>query len=287
MSADNKKSLDPTVLAAIITVVGGIITTVIIALANRTGSQPATSVPPTEILHAATVQPSPIPTSTVPTGEPTSSPAPPTDTPTATLTPVIPVALGKDWMAGCISTLWKLYPADIKTVEREDGCWQEPVFVFRAENGDLDFLAQNQTGSNIFGLFAQLPTESGSVTFVVRLRDLENVDLLMGVFADQDVTSQGILMTIPQGNVKKRVIAQKDNVNSYTTLLRTGNLDQGDGYSFTFNFTLNSVRSTVNPSVFVTNPVSVPSAKKWLFLGYKVLGKSYRVDGTFLELELK
>jgi len=197
------------------------------------------------------------------------------------------VPIGQDWKAGCISTLWKLYPADLKAAERGDGCWQEPAYVFSAENGDLDFLAESADGSTIYGLFAPMPSESGSVSFKVRLRDLSSVDLLMGVFAEPDIVSQGLLMTIPQGNVKKRVIVQKNNITSYTTVQSTGNLDQGDGYWFTFTFSLNSVRSTVNPSVFVTNPVSVPSAQKWLFLGYKVLNRQYRVDGTFFSLEVK
>ena len=286
MSNNESRKMDPSIIAALI---GGavtiIVTVITLVYANRPAPTP-TFTPPTAV-DTPTISPSPEPTDTAAPGEPSSTPAPPTDTPTATITPVVPVAIGKDWRAGCISTFWKVFPADIAATERGDGCWQEPLFVFSAENGDLDFLAQNVNDSTIYGLFAPLPTESGSVSFKVRLRDLSNVDLLMGVFAQQDVTSPGLLMTIPEGNVKQRLIAQKDNVNSYTTLQRSGNLDQGDGYWLTFDFTVNSVRSSVNPNVFVTNPVSVPSAQKWLFLGYKVLSRSHRIDGTFFSLELK
>lgn len=282
-----KKKMDSAVLAAIITVAGGIIVTLISTFANRPNARPEpTTAPTSAVVFTATQGNTPVPTDTVPVGEPTSTPVPATETLTPTFTAVPPVALGQDWIAGCISTLWRVYPANIPTAERGDGCWQEPVYVFSAENGDLDFLASNADGIGIYGLFAPLPAESGSVTFTVRLRTLDKVDILMGVFADADVNSPGLLMTIPEGNVKNRVIVQKDNVNSYTTLQQTSNLAQGDvGFSFTFNYSLNSIRSSVNPNVFVTNPLSVPSPKKWLFLGYRVLNRSYNVDGTFLNLE--
>ena len=281
-----KKSIDPAVLAAVITVVGGIVVTLITTFANRSAAQPTSPPPPTTNPTSVIVN-TPVPTDTVPVGEPTSTPIPPTETLTPTFTVVPPVALGQDWFEGCISTLWKVYPASIPAAERGDGCWQEPLYVFSAENGDLDFLASSADGVGVYGLFAPLPTESGSVTFTVRLRTLDNVDLLMGVFADADVNSPGLLMTIPEGNVKNRVIVQKDNVNSYTTLQETANLAQGDeGFSFTFDFSLNSIRSSVNPNVFVTNPLSVPSPNKWIFLGYTVLNRTYTVDGTFLNLEL-
>jgi hypothetical protein len=108
----------------------------------------------------------------------------------------------------------------------------------------------------------------------------------MGIFAEPDVTSEGLLMTIPAGNVKKRVFVQKE-IPSYETINSTSLLTQGNGFSISFTFTANSARSTVNPSVFVTSSVPIASSQKWLFLGYKGLSGSYRVDGTFLSFELK
>jgi hypothetical protein len=290
--SDNKNEprgkLDSTIVAAIITGVVTIIVTALTVFGSRLASpapQP-TATSPVVVADTATLTASPQPTDTVPPGEATSTPAPATDTPTATSTTVPAVALGEDWRAGCISTLWQPYPAEIQPTAKGNGCWQEPVFVYSAENGDLDFLAQNINDSTVYGLFAPLPGENGSVSFKVRLRDLTNADLLMGIYAQPDVTAQGLLMTIPAGNVKNRVIVQKDNVSSYTTMQKTGNLAQGDGYWFTFTYSLNSVRSTLNPSVFVTNPFSLPSAQKWLFLGYKVLNRSYGIEGTFFDLAL-
>jgi hypothetical protein len=281
--------MDSTIAAALIGGIVTIVVTVITVLANRPSAPPP---PPTSTIaigsgDTATWTPSVVPSDTTLPGTPSPTPAPPTDTATATETTFPPIPIGQDWMAGCISTLWKPYPADVAAAPRGDGCWQEPVFVFSAENGDLDVLASSAEGSTIYGLFAPMPSESGSVSFKVRLRTLDNVDLLMGVYSGADLTSKGLLLTIPEGNVKNRLIVQKDNVSSYTTLQKTGNLSQGDGYWFTFNFTVNSVRGNVNPSVFVTNPLSVPSPQKWLFLGYKVLNRTYSIDGTFFDLEVK
>ena len=265
-----------TVLAALISVYG-----------NRLSVAPSpTPVPVTVIVFTETIVPTAVPTDTVPPGEPTSTPLPATDTPVPTFTPVPPVAIGQDWIAGCISSLWKAYPSNIPTVERGDGCWKEPVNVFSAENGDLDFLSERGSGpAEVYGLFAPLP-ESGTVTFTIRLRELKNADLLMGIFAQPDVNSQGLLMIMLNGRVDENVFIQKDPF-TYVTIQGTQKIKQGNGYSITFRFDNLSARSIVNPAVFFTDPLSIPSEQKWLFLGYKGLRGSYKIDGTFLNFELK
>lgn len=244
--------------------------TVAIASSTSTATETATS--------TATV------TSTPET--PTLTPATATHTVTSTATTVPPVPLGEDWTQGCISTLWKPYPADVPVTDKGNGCWREPVHVFTAENGDLDFLAeQRRSPVEVYGLFAALP-ETGTVTVKVQLKDLNNVDLWMGVFAEQDVNSDGLLMIIPAGNIKKRVFVQKDP-STYETITSSDLKDQDGGYSITLNFNENSARGTVNPSFFFTRPVPIPSSQKWLFLGYKGLSGSYRVDGRFFSFEIK
>lgn len=281
-----KKSskIDPTILVAIITALGTVIVALITAYAKP--QVPAQLTQTVTATFTVTAADTPVPTDTVPPGAPTSTPLPATDTPTTTATPISPVALGKDWIAGCISTLWKPYPSGVAATAKGDGCWQEPVHVFSAENGDLDFLAdQRKRPVETYGLFAPLP-ESGTVTFTVRLKELDNVDLWMGVFAEPDVNSRGLLMIIPSGDVKRRPFVYKDPLN-YETIASSSMLDQRNGSSISFSFTLNAVRSSVNPNIFVINPISLPTSKKWLFLGYKGLGGSYRVEGTFLSFELK
>jgi len=174
-------------------------------------------------------------------------------------------------------------------IDAGNGCWKPPVLIYSANSGKLSFLYE-RTGSgpvDIYGLFAPLP-ESGSVTFTISFNDLTNVDILMGVFGSQDLNTQGLLMNIPaSNNTKKSVIAQKDSVTVYTTLQSTSPLAQGSGFSFTFTFTPNSASGMVNPSVFVTNPVSIPSAQKYLFLGYRGAPGRYRISGAFSDLQIK
>jgi hypothetical protein len=225
-------------------------------------------------------------TATVTPVTPSATDAPATRTPTATATPVLPVALGKDWTAGCISTLWKTYPSTILPVDRGDGCWREPLHVYSAENGDLDFLSERRSGpTETFGLFVPLP-ESGTVTFTVRLRELTNVDLWMGIFAEPDISSQGLLLTIPNGDTRRRVIVHKDPHN-YENLAATTTLEQGAGFLIGFTFNTLSATGRVNPSVFATTPFSLPVEQKWLFLGYRGLPGYYRIEGSFLKFDLK
>lgn len=276
--------LDPAIIAAIITVIGTILVSLIPLYTNRPAALPPAT-PSTAVAFTSTSTNALLPTATI-TSEPTSTPIPATDSPVPTITIIPPVALGEDWLAGCISTLWRPYPEAIPVSEKGDGCWKEPVYVFSAENGDLDFLAERSNApAEIYGLFAPLP-EEGTVTFTVRLRDLTNVDLWMGIFAEPDVRSEGLLMIVPSGDVRRRVFVQKDPRN-YENIADTRLLPLENGFSISFSFTENSARSTVNPSVFFTNSVSIPSSQKWLFLGYKGLRGSYRIDGTFLSFELE
>jgi hypothetical protein len=270
----------------------GIIVTIIVVFVDLFGKELFVVPSPTPkattvIVFTETITPTLTPLSTVTLEESTLTPLPSTDTPVPSPTPVPPVAIGQDWKAGCVSTLWSAFPASSPPIEKGNGCWQEPVYAFSAENGDLDFLAERENGGSaeVYGLFAPLP-ESGTVTFTVRLRDLDNADLWMGIFPEQDIYSEGLLMTILNGDVNRRSFVQKDPAN-YETIQGTVVLNQGYGYSISFIFTNLSVRSRVNPSVFMTNQVSIPTAKKWLFLGYKGLRGSYRIEGTFLNFELK
>lgn len=284
------KTIDPSttaIIVAIISIVGVIGAALINTYGKELFSDPtATPVPATVIVLTETTVPTVVPTNTATVVKPTFTLIPKTDTPVPTFTVIPPVAIGEDWLAGCISTLWKPYPESLLPVDKGNGCWREPVHAFSAENGDLDFLYERPDGSaEIYGLFAPLP-ESGIVTFTLRLKDLSNVDLWMGIFAEPDLNSQGLLMAVLNGDVSWRSIVQKDP-HTYETLQGTVAFNQGNGYSISFMFNTLSARSRVNPSVFMTNQISIPSTQKWLFLGYKGLKGQYRIEGTFLNFELK
>src|SRR6266516_7226889 len=121
MSGDKKNSLDPAVLAAIITVAGGIIITVITTYKPAL-PQPTPTLAPFSTwtnVPTPTITDTPQPTSTVRAGESTSTPAPPTETPAPTFTPT-PPPIGDDWGNNCISAEWQPFP-DIH-VDQENGC---------------------------------------------------------------------------------------------------------------------------------------------------------------------
>jgi hypothetical protein len=253
--------------------------------ANKQTPQPT----PTPIIIVASPTQAPvIPTDTVPAGDPTSTPAP-TDTPAPSPTVVPPVAIGDDWATGCISSLWKPYPADIPTTDKGNGCWQEPVYKFSADAGSLFLVSQRDARGpvEVYGLFAPLP-DSGKVSFTVRLKKLDNVDFVMGIFAEPDVTKDGVLLSVPySNNIRKLRVLQLDNITDQSTGRRTIDLDQGSGFPITFTFSESSVSGTVNPFVYVTDPHPLPSAQKWLFLGYRSREVAYNVEVEVLGLNLE
>jgi hypothetical protein len=285
--ATEKKPLDPnTVILAVLGLVGTI-TAALIGVYGR-GSTP-TPVPPTAIVFTQIVAPTVIPTDTVPAGDPTSTAAPATNTPEPTFTAAPPVAIGEDWATGCISSLWKPYPADIPTTDKGNGCWQEPVYKFSADSGSLFLVSQRDANGpvEVYGLFAPLP-ENGKVSFTIRLKKLDDVDFVMGVFAEPDVTQAGLLMAVPYGNnMKKLKFLQLDTITDRTNGRGSIDLDQGNGFPITFTFSESLVKGAVDPFVYLTDSFPLPSAKKWLFLGYRSRESAYNVDVEILDLKLE
>ena len=251
----DQRSLDPTIIAAVIGVAGTIIVTLISVYGNRAPAPQPTSVPLTASFFTDTVSPSPVPTDTVPAGEATSTPAPATDTPepTLTFTPVAPVPIGEDWADGCISSLWIPYPSDTLVVDDGNGCLFQPVTGFFAENGKLSFIYEARLSSaEVHGMFAPLPSSNGAVSIYVNLKDLKIGDIWIGVFADSSINSPGLLMTIPAGNVSLRSFAEW-TMPGLEKITSTQPLNQGSGYGLRFEFTPGSVKAVVLPNVTATN----------------------------------
>ena len=240
------------------------------------------------IIVASPTQAPVIPTDTVPPGASTSTPAPATDTPVPTFTSVPPVVIGEDWATGCISSLWKPYPADISTTDKGNGCWQEPVYKFSADAGSLFLVSQRNANGpvEVYGLFAPL-LENGKVSFTIRLKKLDDVDFVMGVFAQPDVSQAGLLMSVPYGkNMKKLKILELNNITDQNGQ-GTIDLVQGNGFPISFTFSESSVKGTVEPFVYLTDPFPLSSAQKWLFLGYRSREGAYNVDVEILDLKLE
>lgn len=283
---DSSRKMDPAIAAALIGGVVTIVVTVITVFGDRL-FVPEPTPTPTFLPATATFVPTstftPAPTDTVPPGDPTSTPAPtdtPVPTPTATATP-IPV--GSDWSNDCISALWVPYPPSTQTTVR-DGCYSQPVDVFFAENGRLSFLYEGRLSSaEVHGLFAPLPA-SGTVDLQVYLRELKGGNLWMGIFAEPSLTSKGLLMTIPSGDVKRRPFAQWDMPGPVKVLDTVSFQQNPPIYSIRFEFSNPSVRAVAMRNAFATNNVPVQSTQKWLFVGFQAVNGTNRIEADFFDL---
>jgi len=224
MSTNNRR-IDPAIIAALIGVMGTVCVTIITLLApnfiprSQTPEptipvQPTFTVPPT-----ATITDTPVPTDPVPAGNPTSTPAPDTPTPQPTFTPV-PPAIGLDWANDCISILWRPYPDTVATTANNNGCLVDPinlsdpvnlVFAEVTDNvGRLKFSVNRSFDSpQVYGLFAPIPL-NGTVRIDTLLRRAQEGEIWMGVFAEPNITSQGLVAVLPGGeNVRRRELIQR------------------------------------------------------------------------------
>lgn len=138
----------------------------------------------------------------------------------------------------------------------------------------------------VYGLFAPLP-ENGKVSFTIRLKKLDDVDFVMGIFSQPDVYGAGLLMSVPYGkNMKNLKILELDDITDQNGQ-GTVDLAQGSGFPISFTFSESSVKGTVEPFVYLTDPFPLPSAQKWLFLGYRSREGAYDVDVEILDLKLE
>lgn len=287
----NKRGIDPAIIAAIIGVMGTLCVTIISLYANRLlpqptpqpslQPQPTIDVPTWTASPTATNTDTPVPTSTVPIGDPTSTPAPDTPTPEVTLTPA-PPAIGSDWANGCISVLWKPYPPTIPVTE-SNGCLVEPVNLFFAADNRLTFQVNGEFDNNeVSGLFAPLPA-NGTVSVQTFLKTLQEGEIWIGVFAEPNIESQGMLVVIPEGDVRRRQLVQK-TMPEQEEVQRTDHFPQNPPiYHVLFQLSNGSVTTTVmNDTVFSAVPVG--TAQQWLFVGYQIRNGRNRIDAEFLNL---
>lgn len=283
MSDPSRSRIDPTIIAALIGVCGTVMVALLSIVAPRFLSQEPTP-PPTWtaiIISTPTITDTAVPTDTVPPGEPSSTPAPPTFTPEPTFTPA-PPAIGADWINGCISELWKPWPDTIITTAN-NGCLSEPVNLFFAADGRLTFLANGRfADTQVYGMFAPVPA-NGTVSIKSFLRNLQDGEIWMGVFSEPNIESQGMVIVIPPGDVKKRLLVQK-TMPGQTELQRTQQFQQDPPvYDVVFDISNGAVSVSILRDT-VLNSLPVNSAQPWLFVGYQVKKGNNRIDAEFLEL---
>jgi hypothetical protein len=289
MSEPRKSRIDPTIIAALIGVCGTVMVTLITLVLPRL--TPATPSPTTTFpdwtatgvsISTSTNAPSPVPTDTVPVGDSTSTSPPDTATPEPTSTPA-PAKIGEDWANGCISELWIGYPS-IETTENDNsGCLVEPVHYFFANDGRLTFLANGRfQDTQVYGMFAPLPA-SGTASIDVFLKTLQDGEIWMGVFAEPDIASQGMIMVIPPGDVKNRLLVQK-TLPGQIEVQQTAAFAPGSPvYNVVFEFGNGSVTTRIMRDT-VFDPLPVGSTQQWLFVGFQAKKGSNRIDAEFLNL---
>ena len=289
MTQRNRPGIDPTIIAALIGVCGTVAVALISIVAPRlVPTNEPTAIPTSTftsaVIFTPTITDTPVPTDTVPPGDPTSTPAPdtPTPEPTFTLAAPTPPPIGADWRLGCISALWKAWPTTIQTTE-VNGCLSEPVNLFFAADGRLTFLANGRfEDTQVYGMFAPIPA-NGTVSIKSFLRTLQDGEIWMGVFAEPTVESQGMIIVIPPGNVKERVLVQKTMPGQIELQSTQSFLQDPPVYDVVFDINNGTVSTTIlRDTVFNSLPVN--SAQPWLFVGYQVKRGNNRIDAEFLEL---
>ena len=302
------KKVDSTIIAAVIGVMGTLCVTIISLYANTfmNRPQPQPTVPPTVGIGEPT-QPVPtpaameptwtvsptvtltntvVPTDTVAAGEATSTAAPDTPTPEATFT-AAPPAIGSDWANGCISTLWRPYPETLPTSQDATGCYVEPVAeFFFADDDNLRFLAAGRFDDTVVrGMFAPLPA-NGTVSINAYLKTLQDGEVWMGIFAEPNIESQGMIIVIPPGDVRRRVLVQK-TMPGQQEVQSTAQFSRNPAiYDVVFEFGNGAVTTRIlNDTVF--NPVPVGTGQQWLFVGFQAKKGNNRIDAEFLNLRIQ
>jgi hypothetical protein len=232
----------------------------------------------------------------VPAGDPTSTPAPETPTPEPTFTPV-PPAIGADWSAGCISSLWIPFPNTVP-VTSNNGCLSQPVIMsleqvnlFFTESGSLKFAVSREIASpQVYGLFAPIPA-NGLVRIDTLLRRVQQGEIWMGVFAEPNVTSQGLVAVLPQDENVRRIELVQRKMPEQTELTNLESFAENPTqdpprYSLVFELSNGEVKiQDLGDTKF--SSVALNSAQPWLFIGYQVLPGNARVDAEFLNLTIQ
>ena len=289
------RRVDSTIIAAIIGVMGTLCVTIITLYASYFAPRPQPD--PTAVIvqptwtspPTATITNTPEPTHTVPVGDPTSTPAPDSPTPEPTFTP-LPPAIGSDWANGCISALWRPYPNTIQTTDN-NGCLAQPLYfpeqvnLFFLENGSLKFsVNRNFESPQVFGLFAPIPA-NGTVQIDTVLRRAQEGEIWIGVFAAQNIESQGLVAVLPPDeNPRRRELLQR-KMPEQAELHRLESFSDDPTqdpprYTIVFELTNGEVRiQRLGETEFTTVPLG--SGQPWLFVGYQVAAGNNRIDGEF------
>jgi hypothetical protein len=170
--------------------------------------------------------------------------------------------------------------------EQENGCLKQPVGDFIASNGKFSFLVDRRFGGGeVYGMFAPLEAE-GTVSLKVHLDILESGEVWMGVFSEPSTDSTGVILYIPKGDVKKRLLVAQALPDGKK--IPSGMYDQSSAvYDAIFTYTVGTVKVTTMNNSFVINPVPVASQRKWLFIGFRADNGTNKIGAQFFDLAFK
>lgn len=239
------------------------------------------------IIYATPTQSdTPVPTDTVPPGEPTSTPAPATDTPVPTFT-ATPFPAGVDWANECISVLWKVYPESLGATSNGT-CLAEPVAGALSVRGQKlqIFYSDKASTDGVIGMFVEIPSDA-LVEFTTHLDGIESGELWTGIFIEPKIDTNGVAVGAPAGKMDNSafVIHKMPGDSRYTT----GKTKKASGdYQFSFDVSPSSVSIILEKyTTLDTVPVSSTNSTRWLFIGYKVLaGQTNLISGSIADLKI-
>ena len=166
---------------------------------------------------------------------------------------------------------------------QNNGCLTQPIHSLFAANGRLEFVIQSRyDNTEQYGMFAQLPA-NGTASIDIFLTTLQDGEVWVGVFGQPDINSQGMIMVIPSGDVKNRLLVQK-SMPGQGELQQTASFAQSSAvYNVVFELASGSVTTRIMRDT-VFDPLPIGSAQPWLFVGYQVKKGNNRMQAAFLNL---
>ena len=163
------------------------------------------------------------------------------------------------------------------------GCLNQPIYSLFARDGRLEFSIQGRfENTEQYGLFAPLPL-NGTASINIFLTTLQESEIWVGVFAQPDINSEGMIMVIPEGDVRNRLLVQK-SMPGQLEIQQTASFAQSSAvYNVLFELASGSVTTRIMQDT-VFDPIPINSAQPWLFVGYQVKRGNNRMQAAFLDL---
>ena len=200
-----------------------------------------------------------------------------------------------DWANTCIADYnWTVFSSsDSPEVRKDDlGCYAQPILdVFYTRDNGLYILAHHRAliSSQYYGLFTRLP-QSGEVSLSLDLDMIDNGQVWVGIFENPDITSQGVMLAAPSGDVRAQVFALKNMPSGKKVQISKVFQNSEGKYLMGFKLELGAIIANVE-GISMTRIPFTPQTR-WLFLGYRAklddpLNGTADIQALFTNLEIK